>query len=101
MLPVLTWRMERGGHGLPKVSLWPTLPYPSMPCGRTTLEMAFQPFQGWPAHWVGGLRPSFTPLDTPTPYACLSQNENTSEHGKRENEKMKKLENDAARQNQC
>jgi hypothetical protein len=26
--------MARGGHGLPKVSPGPAMPYPSMPCGR-------------------------------------------------------------------
>jgi hypothetical protein len=27
-------RMARGCHGLPKVSLGPTMPYPSTPCGQ-------------------------------------------------------------------
>jgi hypothetical protein len=29
-------RMERGGHGLPKISRGPAMPYPSTPCGQTT-----------------------------------------------------------------
>jgi hypothetical protein len=29
-------RMARGGHGLPKVSRRPDMPYPSTPCGRAT-----------------------------------------------------------------
>jgi hypothetical protein len=40
------------------------MPYSSTPCGRVTPEMALRPFQGWPAHRVGNLRPSFTLLDT-------------------------------------
>jgi hypothetical protein len=55
--------MERGGHGLPKVSLRSGMPYPSRPCRRATPEVA--PLQGWPAHWFGGLWLSSTPLDTP------------------------------------
>jgi hypothetical protein len=57
--------MARGGHGLPYVTPGPTLPYPSMPCGRTTPETALQPFQRWPAHWMGDLWLSSSPLDTP------------------------------------
>jgi hypothetical protein len=30
-------RIARGGHGLPKVSTRPAMPYPSMPCRRATL----------------------------------------------------------------
>jgi hypothetical protein len=45
-------RMARGGHGLPKVSLGPAMPYPSTPYGRATPETALQ-------------QPSSTPLDTP------------------------------------
>jgi hypothetical protein len=56
--------MARGGHGLPKVSPGPTMPYHSMLCRRTTRVTALQPFQGWPAHRVV-LRLSSTPLDTP------------------------------------
>jgi hypothetical protein len=53
-------RMERGGHGLPKVLLRPTLPYRSMPCGEASPETA-----SWPAHEAGGQRLSYTLLDTP------------------------------------
>jgi hypothetical protein len=38
-------RKARGGYGLPKVSLGPTMPNPSTPCGRATPETALQPFQ--------------------------------------------------------
>jgi hypothetical protein len=57
--------MERDGHGLPKVSPGPTMPYPATPSGRATPKMVLQPFQGWPPCKAGGLRPSSTPLDTP------------------------------------
>jgi hypothetical protein len=60
--------MGRGDHGLPKVSPGPTMPYPSMPCGRASPETAISAlrlFQLWPACRAGGLRPSPTPLDTP------------------------------------
>jgi hypothetical protein len=57
--------MTRGGHGLPKVSFGPAMPYPSTPCGRVTSEAALRLFQGWPAHKVDGLQPSSTSLDTP------------------------------------
>jgi hypothetical protein len=43
--------MARGGHGLPKVSPGPVMPFPSMPCGWATPETA-----SWP---------SSTSLDTP------------------------------------
>jgi hypothetical protein len=36
-----------------------------MTCGRDTPETALQPFQGWLARKVGGLRPFSTLLDTP------------------------------------
>jgi hypothetical protein len=62
------------------------MPYPSMPSGRATLETALHMIQGsptcrgcppagvahlqgLPTYRVGGLWPSFTPLDTPT--ICL------------------------------
>ena len=57
--------MARGGHGLPKVSPGPAMPDPSTPCGRATPETALRPFQGRVAHRAGGLRPSFTLLETP------------------------------------
>jgi hypothetical protein len=62
--PAAHRRMERGGHGLPKVSLGPAMPDPSMPCWRATPETALRPFQGWPARRTGGLRLSSTPMDT-------------------------------------
>jgi hypothetical protein len=58
-------RMEMDGHGLPKVSPGLALPYPSMPCGRTTPEVALRLFQGWPTHRASGLQPSSIPLNTP------------------------------------
>jgi hypothetical protein len=58
-------RIGRGGHGLPKVSTGPAIPYLSMPCGRSAPETALWPIQGRPADREGGLWPSFTPLDTP------------------------------------
>jgi hypothetical protein len=56
--------MERGGHGLPKVSPRTAMPFSSTPCGRATPETALEPFQGWPACRASGLRSSSTPLDT-------------------------------------
>jgi hypothetical protein len=63
--PRLHGRMARGGHGLPKVSPGPAMPYPSTPCRRTTYETALRLFQGWPAHRAGSLWPFSAPLDTP------------------------------------
>jgi hypothetical protein len=57
--------MARGGQGLPKGSLGPAMPYSSTFCGRATPETVVQLFQGWPTRRVGGLRLSFTLLDTP------------------------------------
>jgi hypothetical protein len=37
---MLLIRMERGGHGLPKVSPVPAMPYPSTPCGWVNPETA-------------------------------------------------------------
>jgi hypothetical protein len=42
------------------------MPNPYMPCGRTTPQTALRLFGGWPAHRAGGLRPSSSPLDTPS-----------------------------------
>jgi hypothetical protein len=56
----MTW----GGHGLPKVSLGPAMPYPSTSCGRETPEKALWPFQGW----AGQHAAVFYPLGHPTPY---------------------------------
>jgi hypothetical protein len=58
-------RMARGGHGLPKVSPEPTMPYPSSPCGQATPQTALRSVPGWPACRASSLRPSCTPLDTP------------------------------------
>jgi hypothetical protein len=57
--------------GLPKVSAGPAMPVPSTPRGRTTPEMALQPFRGWPSHRAGGLRPSSTPLAMEYAYVLL------------------------------
>jgi hypothetical protein len=38
-------RMARGGHGLPKVSLGPTMPNPFIPCRQVTPETALWSFQ--------------------------------------------------------
>jgi hypothetical protein len=62
--------MSRGGHGLPNVSLGPTMPDPSTPCGRATPETALQSFYGWSAHKVGGLWQFSTPLDSPMDTPC-------------------------------
>jgi hypothetical protein len=71
-------RTGRAGHGLNKVSLGPTMPYPSKPCRRTTPETTLQSFQEWPARRAGGLRLFSTPLDTPrrTPMVGFSLSAN-------------------------
>jgi hypothetical protein len=38
--------MARGGHGLPKVSPGPTVPYPSTPCKQLTLKQPYSHFKG-------------------------------------------------------
>jgi hypothetical protein len=53
--------MARGGHGFPKVSLWPTIPYLSTPCGRPTPGTTLP------------LLPVFYPFGHPTPYVCNSE----------------------------
>jgi hypothetical protein len=53
------------GHGFPKVSGGPAMPYPSMPCELATPETALVLFQGWPTHREICLQQSFTPLYTP------------------------------------
>jgi hypothetical protein len=60
--------MERGGHGLPKVSPGPAMLYLSMPCGWAIPKTALRPFQGWPAHRTGGLQLSYL-FGHPTLYA--------------------------------
>jgi hypothetical protein len=57
--------MVRCGHGLPKVSPGPAMPYPSMACGQAIPEAIIQSFQGWPARRACGLQPSSTLFDTP------------------------------------
>jgi hypothetical protein len=64
--------MAMGGHGLPKVLPGPAMPYPSTPCRQATPITALWPFQGWPAHRAGRLRPFSTPLDTPRRTPMLS-----------------------------
>jgi hypothetical protein len=61
------WAYGKGGHGLPKVSLWPAIPYHSMPCMRATPETAVSGV----ARLQGG-RPAaiFYPFGHPSPYAC-------------------------------
>jgi hypothetical protein len=59
-------RTGRGIHGLPKVSYGPAMSNPNTPCGRATLQTALRLFGGWPAHRVGGLQPSSSPLNTPS-----------------------------------
>jgi hypothetical protein len=39
-------RMARGGHGLPKVSLEPAMPYPSAPVGGPPLKLPYGCFKG-------------------------------------------------------
>jgi hypothetical protein len=77
-------RMARGGHGLPKVSLGPAMPYPNTPCGLATSETALRLFQGWPVYRAGGLQPSYYPLGHPTPYASdFDPRASTLERGQR------------------
>jgi hypothetical protein len=40
--------MARGGHGLPKVSPGPAMPYPSTPCGQPPLKQPHSRFRGCP-----------------------------------------------------
>jgi hypothetical protein len=60
--------MGRGGHGLPKVSPGPAMPYPFTPCRRVTPETTLQPFQGWPARRGGWPAVVFYTFGRPTPY---------------------------------
>jgi hypothetical protein len=48
--PFCHGRRSMGGHGLPKVSTGPAMPYPSPPCGRATPDTALRQFQGKPTH---------------------------------------------------
>jgi hypothetical protein len=66
---VLWWGqrcMSWGGHGCHKVSLGPTMPYPSMACGRAIPETALWPFQRWPARKAGAYS-RLLPLCPPPP----------------------------------
>jgi hypothetical protein len=66
-------RMARDSHGLPKVSPRPAMPDRSKPWGRVTPETALQLFLAWPAHRIGDLRQSSTPLDTPRHTSLLGK----------------------------
>jgi hypothetical protein len=65
--------MARGGHGLPKVSSWPAMPYSSTPCGLVTPETVVS----WVSRLQGGLRPVavFYPFGHPTPYTYEGKEE--------------------------
>jgi hypothetical protein len=65
--------MGSGIHGFPKVSLRPTMPDPSKPCGWANPKMALQPFLGWSSRRADSLRPSSTPLDTPRRTGLLGE----------------------------
>jgi hypothetical protein len=73
--------MAKAGHGLLKVSLGSTMPYPSTPCGRPPLKR--------PYGRVRGGRPQgrriaaiFYPLGHPTPYAsAASGDDGTANYG--------------------
>jgi hypothetical protein len=56
------WRMARGGHRLPKVSLGPAMPYSSTPCGLASPETVLRLFERRSAA-------IFYPFGHPTPYA--------------------------------
>jgi hypothetical protein len=56
----------RGIHGRTKVLCGPAKPDPYTLCGRATPQTALRPFGGWPARRACGLRPSSSPLDTPS-----------------------------------
>jgi hypothetical protein len=62
------WQGAANDQGLPKVSLGPTMPYPSTPCRRPPLKRLHGHFGA--GHLQGG-RPAavFYPLGYPTPYA--------------------------------
>jgi hypothetical protein len=42
---MLPWAYSKGGHGLPKVLLGPTMPYASTPCGRPPLKRPYGRFR--------------------------------------------------------
>jgi hypothetical protein len=54
------WAYGKGGHGLPKVSFGPAMPYSFTPCGRATPERGIL-LAGQPVSC--NLRPSSIPLD--------------------------------------
>jgi hypothetical protein len=56
--------MAVGGHGLPKVSPGPAIPYPFMPCGGPPLKRPYGHFRGGPLNGqaaCGRLVPPWTP----------------------------------------
>jgi hypothetical protein len=60
------WQGVAMAHGLPKVSLWPAMPDPSMPCGRATPEMAVLGVACAQSRWPATV---FYPLGHLTPCA--------------------------------
>jgi hypothetical protein len=64
--------MGRGIDGLPKVSLGPALPDPSMPCGQDTPETALWPFWGWSASRAGTCGHLLPPWIPHAVQACTS-----------------------------
>jgi hypothetical protein len=44
----------------------PAMPNPYTPCGQATPQTALRLFGGWPTRKAVGLRPSSSPLDTPS-----------------------------------
>ena len=56
-------RRARAGHRLPKVSLEPAKPFPSMPCGQPSLKLTA--VSGVAVYRADSMRLSSTPLDTP------------------------------------
>jgi hypothetical protein len=77
--------MAMGGHGLPEVSLGPTMPYLSTPCGQATPIIAIRPFQGWLAHRAGDLRRFFPLLDTPRRKSMTATRNKTNEEKMNQN----------------
>jgi hypothetical protein len=58
--------MARGGHGLPKASSGPAMPYPSMPRRQAIPETHYDHFMGGLSQ--GGFAVNFNPFRHPTPY---------------------------------
>jgi hypothetical protein len=57
--------MVRGTHGLPKISLEPAMPNPSLPCGRPPLKLPYGRFKGGRAACGHPTTPLGTPRRTP------------------------------------